>query len=564
MVKYPLMSPSQYLQFEVVEEGDEDPFTLGHCDLYESQEEVAQSQEDQTQQSRDYASMKSSLFKTDRFLKLNEMLRLENDSISKMRHFYEQLGRNARASHSLGATVLPAYQDLVPGIQEAITPTSSDYYFMTQAAAFVDLVSSAIYDFLIKPRTISERYCQKTYLQFHSCSSRDGLMLLWHLLTVKIPFLGATLVDLNSHVSRLVITTGDTMSAFMAKCVKVERMLEDAGAVLSPNLLFAQILNQFRRVPSCIPFVHAISKEYFKQQRRTPNAEFTATPSKKFLDEFIENGVDLTMQLLVGPKQTFAPRTYAGSRPNTMERPNIRTIELDDESHEVPETLQSIEGNDSPFFEQPDETGQPDPTETPAVHAIDSGDPTKPPCGICENRNHGTIGCRLFHKSNVPEMLQRRAAQWRLRLSNEVQKLDAKRPTGNNFNAKPPVPPKPFIKKVGFDPPKFNTISADTASKFNSETPAPESMICHEVSDYQPATQDGTHLIQLEEMLRDTVGTTTEESTPVVATAAADGEDLIVDFGEQANLIPIGAEFEEPLDPADYEAYSGSYSSLNW
>ena len=61
-------------------------------------------------------------------------------------------------------------------------------------------------------------------------------------------------------------------------------------------------------------------------------------------------------------------------------------------------------------------------------------------------------------------------------------------------------------------------------------------------------------------MLRRTAGTNAEMATPIIATQQAG--DLIVDFGsETSNVYPIFPEFEEPLEPSDYDAYG---DTTNW
>ncbi len=44
-------------------------------------------------------------------------------------------------------------------------------------------------------------------------------------------------------------------------------------------------------------------------------------------------------------------------------------------------------------------------------------------------------------------------------------------------------------------------------------------------------------------------------ATPIAANVKS--QDMIVDFGEKGHLVPIHAEFEEPLHPKDYNAYGG-------
>ncbi len=51
-----------------------------------------------------------------------------------------------------------------------------------------------------------------------------------------------------------------------------------------------------------------------------------------------------------------------------------------------------------------------------------------------------------------------------------------------------------------------------------------------------------------------------ELATPNVANV--DDKGLIVDFQDHGNLVPIFAEYDDPLMPEDYDAYGGG--SLNW
>ena len=68
------------------------------------------------------------------------------------------------------------------------------------------------------------------------------------------------------------------------------------------------------------------------------------------------------------------------------------------------------------------------------------------------------------------------------------------------------------------------------------------------------SAQETNNIIELEAMLRRTVGGNAEAATPIVASQRAN--DLIVDFNSDTSRIyPIFPEYEEPLEPADLDAY---------
>ena len=72
-----------------------------------------------------------------------------------------------------------------------------------------------------------------------------------------------------------------------------------------------------------------------------------------------------------------------------------------------------------------------------------------------------------------------------------------------------------------------------------------------------------------------------EPMTPIIANvmtknqpsshASAPESGLLVEFSEPTNLVPVQAEFDEPLIPSDYDAYGGyagiadsSSTAVNW
>ena len=102
--------------------------------------------------------------------------------------------------------------------------------------------------------------------------------------------------------------------------------------------------------------------------------------------------------------------------------------------------------------------------------------------------------------------------------------------------------------------------------------------------------EEAANIEQLETILESGVNnmlapssTTQEEPmTPFVAKISAtqnaadagpssSDSELLVEFGEPSNLVPLQAEFDEPLVPSDYDAYGGyagiadsSSTAVNW
>ena len=107
---------------------------------------------------------------------------------------------------------------------------------------------------------------------------------------------------------------------------------------------------------------------------------------------------------------------------------------------------------------------------------------------------------------------------------------------------------------------------------------------------YVMSMEEATNIEQLEtilesganNMLTPSSAAQEEPMTPFVAKMSAtqnatdagpssSDSELLVEFGEPSNLVPLQAEFDEPLVPSDYDAYGGyagiadsSSTAVNW
>ena len=72
----------------------------------------------------------------------------------------------------------------------------------------------------------------------------------------------------------------------------------------------------------------------------------------------------------------------------------------------------------------------------------------------------------------------------------------------------------------------------------------------------------------LTELIKEKYGDDLDEATPIVANLSIDhdqqqkSDGLLVEFGDNSNLVPIHAEFEDDLVPSDYDAYGAG--TVNW
>lgn len=74
--------------------------------------------------------------------------------------------------------------------------------------------------------------------------------------------------------------------------------------------------------------------------------------------------------------------------------------------------------------------------------------------------------------------------------------------------------------------------------------------------------QDRNNIQQLQELLKNTAGKSSDLATPIVASEQVQNQEMIVDFGEQrGTLVPLGQEEEDDLIQADYDAYG---NVVNW
>ena len=196
--------------------------------------------------------------------------------------------------------------------------------------------------------------------------------------------------------------------------------------------------------------------------------------------------------------------------------------------------------------------------------------------------------------------MRRRINQARLIHKIKYQELQRKSkatsPSKSTFGTngtRPPIPPKANLPPL--QQPKVSAISSDISKQFHEETGFPDCAfdeMFHEP--YIMTLQETNNVKELQTILESNVNnmlapsTATQEEpmTPFVinisatqnvastdSTAGAESpeSELLVEFGEPSNLVPLQAEFDEPLVPSDYDAYGGyagiadsSSTVVNW
>ena len=127
-------------------------------------------------------------------------------------------------------------------------------------------------------------------------------------------------------------------------------------------------------------------------------------------------------------------------------------------------------------------------------------------------------------------------------------------PPKTSEHAKPNRPPNAIINNSGQNSnPSLNAMGGDNNADFQhplisnltSNLPSPTF-----------TTQEEMQMAALEEALCQQFGAE-NRATPVVASMTNEDAGLIVDWNDKSdeNLIPIGADWIEPLTPSDYDAY---------
>ena len=135
----------------------------------------------------------------------------------------------------------------------------------------------------------------------------------------------------------------------------------------------------------------------------------------------------------------------------------------------------------------------------------------------------------------------------------------------------PPVPHPariPGTHPVSFENPSVKAITSAQLNAHKMEVSSPRSFQMKQAQPHAIDDDNKESTTLLTELIKDTYGEDLDESTPIEANLAIDHEQqhksdgLLVDFGDNSNLVPIHAEFEDDLVPSDYNAYGAG--SINW
>ena len=186
-------------------------------------------------------------------------------------------------------------------------------------------------------------------------------------------------------------------------------------------------------------------------------------------------------------------------------------------------------------------------------------------CSICEQK-HQTLNCYLLTQENIPVLIQRRIAQAQVRLKYQIEKMLSMKKSkikSASESDRPPYPRTPHYQKKTqqrFDKPNASTITTNQLNAFREHTDEQVSSSSYQEA-YEMPVDDRKNFAELEQMILKSVdGEAIDLATPIVANIATRNQDMIVDFGEEHdNIVPIHAEFEEPLVPEDYDAYGGGH-----
>lgn len=170
--------------------------------------------------------------------------------------------------------------------------------------------------------------------------------------------------------------------------------------------------------------------------------------------------------------------------------------------------------------------------------------------------------CYYLTEANQPVVFRRRIRQAQLRYKDYIAKLPKVVDEPDPSNTRPPTPRVARNlnggTKVSFENPKQHAITAEQLEAFNEQVEDPTTQLVENHAPHMMSIEEKQNFARLEEMLLNTANGKSEDvATPVVANVSSD--EMIVDFGEKpGTLIPIHAEWEEPLVPSDYDAYGGT------
>jgi hypothetical protein len=584
--------PEDPPRYEVNEEpyNDTDAWELDHADVFE----IHNNDGPRVIEVDKSFSMKPSLWKSDRFTRNCDNIYLEGDSITQVRTFYEDLARLAQSAHSSGAQVLPTFDELLPSTSIAtIMQPSPNCYYPKEASAFINLVDITLYHFIRSNKAISPTKCPMTAMHRSSCLDRSGLAILNHIMKKTIPRLGALYVDVDGMIDSLHVKYGETISAFLLRAVGIERTILDSGVQVGPNRLTNKIVLLLRQHDNIVPFIADFIKAYSKFHSKHPLKEYNTTSATAIMESLTENGLTLTERLM-RPSQgargfdtkqrsfDSRPRSFEnkssnqGTRPRPFSKPFVANIDSTASSlhHDNYDDSDNYDDQDSGNHDDQSLPAGIDPDEIEAIQnsifdmafenpaMVNALFTSKQQCGICD-KPHSTIRCHYLRKENIPPVILRRVEQYRVRLSDEIARLTAQEKAGST---RPSAvrPPSPRQAKIAIETPKLNNLSTMQLTAHRQQVNSPASFESNQASTYPGlSAQEKSNISTLTDLIQEKYGEGSELATPLVASMADErGKSMIVDFGENSNLVPIHAEFEEPLDSTHYDAYGGG--SVNW
>ena len=587
--------------YEVIGEPweDDDIYEAKHHELFQLEVnlngETKSSQFVVSSDGDSYIHLKASAWKIDRFIKLTERIRLESDAISDVRTFYDRLATICRASLVSGAAILPKYELLQPAktLREMILPDKGNYYY-SQVVALLDLLSSNLADLLSNTKVISESRSKWAAMYRDTCTSRDGLDILNHILHRLVPKLGADFQDIGLTIASLDIVTGEFVSAFMTRAVAMQTTIEDAGVSTAPNALLKRLLSLLRRHPSVMFYISEFTSSFSRHQRKLPDQVYQEKPATALLEHMIDNGIDMNTARFEGNRtntpstrqQTGFRRDIRTDRPANNVKPRTpftpRVAAMDMQGSRVEFDLDSSICQDIVEPEESDEQNQVNDndmnnqekqehmenlaeiskmlTDHPALINSISTDERKL-CGTCEGR-HSTCRCYYLREGNMPMVLQRRIKQFRVRLKDLIAKMDAEDAKKDQSEGESRLP-NPRTARI--PPPRVSAITAEQIKATKSEVPSPTTASTSD--DFQPyvmSIDEQNNVKKMDELLKEYLGDDCDEiATPAVNAQSTQSSDMIVDFEEgKEQIVPIFPEFEDDLVPSDYDAYGGG--ALNW
>ena len=358
------------------------------------------------------------------------------------------------------------------------------------------------------------------------------------------------------------------------------------------------LLKQYR---SAALHLNGLIRKYrrFRVRSMNKNKEFTPEATKLVLGELQLNGADMHLRLVKNSRPTnnqlphHLPNTKPSSiqSPRYQQRPRVNIMDVDFSEEDDDIILSPSDGEEETQQDPNDQHSSLDiGNEQPLVNTMQNGGP----CEICADADHPTIKCPEFHWLNKDEGKRRRINQARLLYKKEYTNLQ-KQSKSASYSSKheapgnrPPIPPRAHTPPLA--QPKISTISSEMSSQFHKEAGPPQCMfdeLYHEP--YVMSVQEEENVKDLESIISSAVNDMlvsssndhAEPMTPIVANvmtndqssshASAHESGLLVEFDEPTNLVPVQAEFDEPLIPSDYDAYGGyagiadsSSTAVNW